>query len=67
MTHINMSTLCKAQTNNQNHKLNCTQNENQNLFESKIIEQNDRNQNLSKSKSKLKSKMKCNCFQYKFG
>ena len=25
MTHIDMSTLCKAQTNNQNHKLNCTQ------------------------------------------
>ena len=25
MTHIDMSTLSKAQTNNQNHKLNCTQ------------------------------------------
>ena len=25
MTHINMSTLCKGQTNDQNHKLNCTQ------------------------------------------
>ena len=25
MTHINMSALCKAQTNNQNQKLHCSQ------------------------------------------
>ena len=45
MTHTNMSTLCKAQTNDQNHKLNWD--ENQIYLNQKLWKQNDWNQNLS--------------------